>query len=556
MTDFAFSETDDALYFLPLGGAGEFGVNLNLYGYRGKWLMVDLGMGFGDETMPGIELLVPNPTFIEERREDLVGLVLTHAHEDHIGAIPHLWPRLRCPIYATPFTAAMVRTKLAENELLGRAKITEIALNGVIELDPFRVEYVTMAHSIPEPNALIIRTPAGVVIHSGDWKLDPDPIVGPPTDEETLRRTGEDGVLALICDSTNALTPGHSGSEADLLPSLTALFGRYKNRIAIASFASNVARLETIAKAAQANDRHVALVGRSLWRIESAARQTGYLKDLPPFLTEHDLGYLPRDKLVMICTGSQGEPRSALSRISSDDHPQARLEAGDVAIFSARGIPGNERAIIRVQNQLVQLGVEIVTSHDAFVHVSGHPAQDELTTMYEWVRPQVAVPVHGEAQHLAEHSRLARAAGVEQTVIPENGALIRLHPSPAEIVDHVESGLWALDGKSIVPLENGAFRDRNRMINNGAAVATVVLDRKGRLIADPKISLLGLPTGLNGSDLIGDVVAAVRDTIGAMPLQALRNDEEVRQAVRIAVRRQVNATHGKKPLTDVQLVRV
>ena len=556
MTDLAFSETDDALYFLPLGGAGEFGVNLSLYGYRGKWLMVDLGMGFGDETMPGIELLVPNPTFIEERREDLVGLVLTHAHEDHIGASPHLWPRLRCPIYATPFTAAMVRTKLAENELLGRAKITEIALNGAIELDPFRVEYVTMAHSIPEPNALIIRTPAGVVIHSGDWKLDPDPIVGPPTDEETLRRTGEDGVLALICDSTNALTPGHSGSEADLLPSLTALFDRYKNRIAIASFASNVARLETIAKAAQANDRHVALVGRSLWRIESAARQTGYLKDIPPFLTEHDLGYLPRDKLVMICTGSQGEPRSALSRISSDDHPQARLEAGDVAIFSARGIPGNERAIIRVQNQLVQLGVEIVTSHDAFVHVSGHPAQDELTTMYEWVRPQVAIPVHGEAQHLAEHARLARAAGVEQTLIPENGALIRLHPGPAEIVDHVESGLWALDGKSIVPLENGAFRDRNRMINNGAAVATVVLDRKGRLIADPRISLLGLPTGLNGSNLIGDVVAAVRDTIDAMPLQALRNDEEVRQAVRIAVRRQVNATHGKKPLTDVQLVRV
>jgi ribonuclease J len=413
-----------------------------------------------------------------------------------------------------------------------------------------------MAHSIPEPNALVIRTPAGVVLHSGDWKLDPDPIVGPPTDEETLRRTGEEGVLALICDSTNALTPGHSGSEADLLPSLTTLFGRYKNRIAIASFASNVARLETIAKAAHANDRQVALVGRSLWRIDAAARQTGYLKDIPPFLTEHDLGYVPRDKIVMICTGSQGEPRSALSRLSADDHPQARLEAGDVAIFSARGIPGNERAIIRVQNQLVQLGVEIVTSHDAFVHVSGHPAQDELTAMYQWVRPKIAIPVHGEAQHLTEHARLARAAQVGQALIPENGALIRLHPGPAEIVDHVESGLWALDGKSIVPLDNGAFRDRNRMINNGAAVATVVLDRKGRLIAEPKVSLLGLPTGVNGSNLVDDVVAAVRNAIDMMPLQALKNDEEVRQTVRIAVRRQVNASQGKKPLTDVQLVRV
>ncbi|HYD30156.1 MAG TPA: ribonuclease J, partial [Azospirillaceae bacterium] len=413
-----FAMTDGAIYFLPLGGAGEIGMNLNLYGHAGKWLMIDLGISFGDETMPGVDVIMPDPTFIRDRREDLAGLVLTHAHEDHLGAVQYLWPHLECPIYATPFTAAVLRAKLHERGLAGRIEIHEIPLSGRFQVGPFEVELVTVTHSIPEPNVVVIRTAAGTVVHSGDWKLDPDPVVGLTTDEKRLAEIGEEDVLALVCDSTNALVPGHSGSEAAVRDSFMQLFGRFSNRIAVTCFATNVARLESIAKAAAANERHVALVGRSLWRINEAARSNGYLKDVPLFLSEHDAGYLPRDKVVLICTGSQGEPRSALARIAGDDHPEVTLETGDTVIFSSREIPGNERAIARVQNLLVRLGVEVVTADQEFVHVSGHPARDELVSMYQWVRPQLAVPVHGEERHLNEHARIARECQVPDVVIP------------------------------------------------------------------------------------------------------------------------------------------
>ncbi|MBV8119555.1 MAG: ribonuclease J, partial [Alphaproteobacteria bacterium] len=378
MSDFPFqpslrSGVDDsnALLFVALGGANEIGMNLNLYGIAGEWLILDCGVTFGDDSQPGLEVVMPDPSFIAERRERLLGIVATHAHEDHIGAIPYLWTRLRCPIWATPFTASVLRAKLVEVGLADEVRINVVPLSGRFTIGPFDLELVTLTHSIPEPNAVVVRTAAGTVFHTGDWKLDPDPLIGPPADEAALRRLGDEGVLALVCDSTNALRPGTSGSEAALRHSLSGLIGRYDARVAVACFASNVARLETIAYAAAANGREVALVGRSLWRIDMAARENGYLSDVPPFLSEEEAAYAPRDRIVMICTGSQGEPRSALARIARDDHPNVELEPGDAVIFSSRIIPGNEKAIGRLQNALARMGIGIVTEHDDFVHVSG-----------------------------------------------------------------------------------------------------------------------------------------------------------------------------------------
>src|SRR3954447_22484062 len=375
-----FSERDpDALYFLPLGGSGEIGMNLNLYGHDGKWLIVDCGVTFGEEEhQPGVDVIMADPAFMVERRDRLLGIFATHGHEDHIGAIPYLWPQLQCPVWATPFTASLLRAKLIEAGLAERVPINIVPMSGRFDIGPFDLELITLTHSIPEPNAVVVRTRVGTVLHTGDWKLDPDPLIGSPTDEDRLRQVGDEGVLAIVCDSTNALRPGSSRSEGELRQSLTELIGRYDGRVAVACFASNVARLTTIAEAARAHDRDVALIGRSLWRMEKAARENGYLDHVPRFLTEDEAGYLPRDKTCLICTGSQGEPRAALARIAREDHPNIVLEEGDVVIFSSRIIPGNEKAIGRLQNALVRLGVEVVTDSDHFVHVSGHPARDEL----------------------------------------------------------------------------------------------------------------------------------------------------------------------------------
>jgi len=546
---------DDELFFLPLGGAGEIGMNLNLYGHAGKWLMIDLGITFGDERTPGIEVIMPDPGFIAERLQDLSGLVLTHAHEDHLGAVPYLWTRLRCPVYATPFTAAVLRRKLKETGLADEVPIETVPMSGRFSVGPFDLELVTLTHSIPEPNAIVIRTSAGTVLHTGDWKFDPDPLVGPASDRDALRRIGEEGVLAMVCDSTNALVEGQSGSEADVRDSLVELIGRYDTRVAVACFASNVARVESIAKAAAAHDRQVALVGRSLWRIVEAARETGYLTNLPEFVTEHDVGYLPRDKVVMICTGSQGERRSALARIARRDHPNVSLEPGDVAVFSSRKIPGNEREIAELQNDLVRLGVHVVTDDDHFVHVSGHPARDELIEMYQLVRPRIAVPVHGESRHLAAHAKLAQTCQVAQAVIPENGALIRLAPGPAGIVAEVPSGRLGLDGTNLVGLDAGRLKARHRMVFNGAAVATLVLDRQGRLAADPQVTVQGVYEAED--EHVGrSVLAAVRDAVDGLPPALRRDDGTVREAARLAIRRTLHASHGKKPVTDVHLVRI
>lgn len=544
------------LLFLPLGGVGEIGMNLALYGFGGKWLMVDCGVSFGDETMPMVDVVMADPAWIEERRDKLVGLVLTHGHEDHLGAVQYLWDRLRCPVWATPFSASILKNKLHEAGLHTQVPLNVVELGSRFAVGPFEVEMISITHSIPEPNLLAIRTPLGTIVHTGDWKFDPDPLLGLPTDAEALRRVGKEGVLALVGDSTNVFTKGHSGSESQVRGSLIELLGRFSGRIAVSCFATNVARLESIAVAAMANDRNVALVGRSLWRIDKAARENGYLADLPPFLTEHDAGYLPKDKVVYICTGSQGEPRAALARIASGDHPHVKLGKGDVCIFSSRIIPGNEKDIFRLQNDLVRLGVEVVTEKDEFVHVSGHPAREEMEEMYRLLRPRLAVPVHGEARHLQEHARLARASGVEEAVETANGAMLRLAPGPVEVVDHVPTGKLCVDGPRIVRLDSEILRNRRRMVFNGSAVVTVVLDKVGKLLGDPQLTALGLLDAAHEAEEHDAVVEAVRDAIEELPLKVRRDDGVVREAARLAVRRSLRDTHGKKPITDVHLVRV
>ncbi len=556
MTD-PFAPKSDELLFLPLGGAGEIGMNLNLYGHAGKWLMVDLGITFGDEATPGIEVIMPDISFIRERVDELVGLVLTHAHEDHIGAVPYLWPQLRCPIYATPFTASVLRRKLEEAGLAREAPITLIPMSGKVSLAPFEIELITLTHSIPEPNAVVVRTPLGAVLHTGDWKLDPTPLVGEVTDEAALRNLGEGGVLAMVCDSTNVFVEGASGSEGDVRDSLRALVGTLKGRVAVACFASNIARLETITHVAMEHGRQVALVGRSLWRMVASAQENGYLTGLPEFVQEHEVGYFPRDKILMICTGSQGEPRSALARIARKEHPHVSLERGDAVIFSSRAIPGNEKAIAHMQNVLTHLDVRVITDREEAVHVSGHPARDELIEMYQMIRPQIAIPVHGEARHIKEHVALARECQVPQAVEAANGAMIRLAPGPAEIVAAVPCGRLGLDGKALVRLEGDLLRHRHRMSLHGLVMVTVVLDKAGRLLASPEVSLEGL---LDGGELAEEASKAMADAVAeavdGLSRNQLQNGEEVTEACRLAARRWFNKAYDKKPVTKVHVVRL
>ncbi len=554
-TDF-HRPTADELLFLPLGGAGEIGMNLNLYGHAGKWLMVDLGVTFGGDETPSIEVIMPDPQFITERVQDLCGLVLTHAHEDHIGAVPYLWPKLKCPLYATPFTASVLRRKLTEAGLQSQAPITEIPMSGKFKVGPFELELITLTHSIPEPNAVVLRTKLGTVLHTGDWKLDPGPVIGPTADEQALRRLGNGSVLAMICDSTNVFVEGTSGSEADILPEMTALIKERNGRVAVGCFASNVARLETITRAAMANDRQVALVGRSLYRMVEAARENGYLTDLPEFIEEHDVGFFPREKIVMICTGSQGEPRAALARIAKGEHPHVELEEGDAVIFSSRVIPGNEKAIGALQNNLIHRGIEVITDHDEAIHVSGHPARDELTEMYQWVRPQIAVPVHGEARHIHEHVALARQCQVPQAVEAANGAVIRLAPGPAEIVARVPHGRLGLDGKALVPMTSEVVKHRHRLGYNGVILVSLVMNWRGDLIADPQVTLEGLLDGELEAAAKSAISDAVAEAIEALSAGKLENDGEVAETGRLAARRWFSKNHDKKPITRVHVIRV
>ena len=544
----------DELLFLALGGAGEIGMNLNLYGHAGKWLMLDLGIAFGDDTMPGVEVIMPDPSFIEERRKDLVAIVLTHAHEDHLGAVADLWPRLKVPVYATPFAASVLRRKLMQAGLLDAVPITEIPLRGKFRLGPFDLEMITMTHSILEPNALAIRTKFGTVFHTGDWKIDPDPLIGDLTDEAMLQKIGDEGVLAMVCDSTNVFVEGEAGSESMVRANLRKLIKGRKGRIAVTCFASNLARVESIALAAVAAGRHPVLSGPALLRMIESAQECGYMLDFPACVSPQDGAYLPRDKVLFICTGSQGELRASMAKIANDEHRDIVLEEGDTAIFSSRVIPGNERSVGRLQNALMARGVEVITDRDADIHVSGHPARDELVRVYQWVRPRIALPVHGEVRHMVEHAALAQACQVPETIVAPNGTLVRLAPGPAEIIDHVPVGRLARDGDGLVPVDGSTLRERRKLLWNGVATATLVVDGRGRAVAPPKVSLRGIEDETGA--LVGAIAAGLREMLADLSAAERGDDKRIEEASRQAVRRVVRAHLGKKPLTDVHIVRI
>ena len=481
----------DELLFLPLGGCQEIGMNLNLYGHDGKWLMVDLGVTFGDDRAPGVDVITPDPTFIEERRQDLLGIVVTHAHEDHLGGIPWLWSCLQVPVYATPFAAAFLRRKLRDEGLAGTIPIHTMSLDSRFELGPFDIEYVTLAHSIPEPNGLMIRTKAGNVFHTGDWKIDPTPDVNGVFDQSRLAALGDEGVLALVCDSTNAMVPGHSESEADVAKGLKKVIAGLTGQVAVTCFASNVARLRAIAHAAMDAGRQPALVGRSLWRMHDAARETGYFDGLPPFLDDRKLSETPADQALIICTGSQGEPRAALARIARDDHPSVRLGHGDTVLFSSRDIPGNEKAIGHLHNNLSRLGVEVISGHEAPIHASGHPCRDELLQMYGWIRPQILIPVHGEQRQLKAQVDLAKSNQIPHQIILDNGEVVSLTAKGVHRIDEVFSGRLAVSGEELIALDDPSIRERRQLAEGGAALITLVLDGQG--LDYPQITLVGLP---------------------------------------------------------------
>jgi ribonuclease J len=541
------------LTFLPLGGTGEIGMNLNLYRCDGRWLAVDCGIGFGGSAMPEVDVMVPDPGFIADRRDRLLGLVITHAHEDHIGGVAWLWPRLQCPVYATPFAAAVLRRKLGEAGLLGKVKLHIVPPGGTIELRPFQIRFLPVAHSIPEAQALAITTPYGVVVHTGDWKLDPEPLVGPPTNEAALKALGDAGVLALVCDSTNAMVEGHSGSEAEVRRSLPPLLRGLRGRVAMTCFASNVARVESIALAAREVGRSVALVGRSLRNLDAAARECGYLKNVPEFVPEEDAGSIPDENLLILITGSQGEPRSALARVAVDTHPNVALGEGDAVIFSSRVIPGNERAIHAVQDNLVRRGVTVMTDEDHFVHVSGHPARDELRRLYKLVRPRYAVPVHGEWRHLSSHAALAQEMGTEP-ILMEDGDVLSLAPGEAEIVDSAPVGRFAIDGSRLLPLDGAVFSARKRMLYNGIVLGSFAVDEAGRLRGVARVSAPGLFDGDDPEN--GRVAADFTAAIADLPAPLRRDDAALTEAARAALRRALGRRLQKRPLVDVHILRI
>jgi ribonuclease J len=542
--------TRDELVFLPLGGSGEIGMNFNAYGFgppsRRKWIIVDCGVLFGREAAtPGVDVIMPDIRFLAEQADNVLGIVATHAHEDHIGAIAPLWPQLKCPIYATPFTAILIEGKLEEAGLLGRVRVKKVPVGGSLTLGPFQMDFISITHSILEPNLLAIRTPLGLIAHTGDWKIDPDPMLGEETDIARIKALGDEGVLALVCDSTNALQPGHSGSEAKVRTSLTDLIGTLKGRIAVTAFASNVARLDTVAHAARAHGRKVALVGRSMHKIVGAARDSGYLKDFST-IDEAEAAELPARKVLYLCTGSQGEPRAALARIARDDHPNVRLGKGDAVIFSSRIIPGNEIPIFELHNQLSAAGVEVLTEQDHFVHVSGHPAREELSQMYAWTRPRIAVPVHGELRHMTEHARLAKSLQVPEALVPSNGQLYRLAPGPAELIDEVPSGRIFLDGRVLVAEGEGLTKTRRALAYAGLIAITLVLDGKGRVCAEPAILMEGIPEPVH---------EAVREAVDEMARKHKKGDAgQLSENVRRAARRAAQDAWGKKPITRVTVV--
>ena len=549
--------SQNEIQFLPLGGCGEIGMNMSLYGYGGHWLMVDCGVTFGDSSTPGVELIVPDPHFIIQNNQKLTGIIITHAHEDHLGGLPYLWRQLKCPVYATPFAAGLLRKKLVEVGLSELVTIIEFSSGNQVNVDPFEISFIPVAHSVPETHCLAIKTGIGTIVHASDWKIDKEPLIGLPTDEACFREVGNTGVLALLCDSTNVFEDGFSGSEGTLRQSMIEVISNCKGRVAVAFFASNVARMETCIRAAQENNRRIALVGRSLIRIAEIAKNCGYLSDCPEFIDVRDIGYLPQEEVLIMVTGSQGESRAALSRISNDNHPEISFTEGDTVIFSSREIPGNELSIGRLKNQLAKLNVHVIEENDAFVHVSGHPAREELKQLYDWINPSLMIPIHGETRHLIEHCRLAKKCGIPSALKVENGEVLSIRPDKAEIIKEVQSGRYAVDGRRLIPLKGDVMKSRRRLNLTGNALVTIVLDKHCELLKVPKLSAPGIVDDM-GQDVVmhSKAVSSIEKTIQLMSRKQKIDDEKINRVVSSSIRKIFYQETGKRPMVILHIVRV
>ena len=549
----------DELLFCPLGGSGEIGMNMNLFAYgkpgKHKWIMVDIGVTFADDTIPGVDLIYPDPGFIVDKKEDLLGIILTHAHEDHIGAIALLWPQLKCKIFATPFTAVLIKEKFKEKNIDITNHLKIVQLNGTVNLEPFKIEYITLTHSILEPNGLRIETPAGIILHTGDWKIDPEPLIGEKTNSNRLKEVGKEGVLAMICDSTNVFSMGKAGSELDVRKSLLNIMGSLKKRIVMASFASNVARMETAFYCAEKTGRQISLVGRSMHRIFKAARQCGYLKNVIEPIDAREAKKISREKIVYLCTGSQGEPMAALMRIASYTHPDVFIEKDDTVIFSSKIIPGNEKKLFKLQNQLVKDGIEVISEESEFVHVSGHPNRDDLREMYDWVKPNCVIPVHGEHRHMIEHMKFAHEMKVPHPVQVQNGDIVKLFPGKPHVFDKAPSGRLYLDGNMSVDEDSQSIKDRKNLSANGYMEVTILISQKGNIHKRPVLTFRGIPV-YDVDEFIYGLEEAIEGTIKTFSLGNKKQEYNLIDALKITCKKYTKEMTGKKPFTNINLVKI
>ena len=547
--------------FCPLGGSGEIGMNMNLFAYGNKenrkWIIVDIGVTFADDTIPGIDLIYPDPGFIVDKKNDLLGLVLTHAHEDHIGAIAHIWPKLNCNIYATPFTSVLIKEKFKEKKIDLGNKLKIVELNGNLKLGHFKIEFITLTHSILEPNGLSIETPSGTVLHTGDWKIDPNPLIGEKVNENKLKKIGEKGILAMICDSTNVFSPGKAGSELDVRNSLLKIIERKTKRIIVTSFASNVARMESIFYCAEKTGRQISLVGRSMHRIYKAAKQCGYLNNLITPLDPREAKKLDRKKILYLCTGSQGEPNGAMMRISNYSHPDVFIEKDDTVIFSSKIIPGNEKKLYKLHNQLVKNNIDVVSEENEFVHVSGHPNREDLKEMYNWVKPKAIIPVHGEHRHMIEHINFAKEMQVPFPVQVENGDIVQLFPGEKpKVVDKAPVGRMLVDGKISIGEDSQSLKERLNISYNGFLDVTIIINNSGSIIKNPIISYKGIPTNGEDSNFIFALEDNIRNVCKSYSLKNFKQQQNLIDELKSNCRKTVKEKTGKRPYTNINLIRI
>lgn len=544
----------DDFLFVPLGGANEIGINVNLYHYQGKWLIVDCGSGFADDYLPGVDMLVADMSFIEKHKKDVVGLVLTHAHEDHLGAVQYLWNDIECPIYATTFTANFLKMRLAEYAFAKKIKINEVKPNSKIDLGPFKIEMIGLTHSAPEMQALMIRTDAGNILHTGDWKFDDNPLVGEKSNYDLIKKYGDEGILALVCDSTNVFSPGVSGSEGDLKASLTEIIAGCKKMVVATTFASNLARLDTLIRVGDSLGRKIVLAGRSMHRMVAAAEASGYLEGIPNFVDEKDVSRHSRESLMVLATGCQGEPMAATSKMASGGHPNIRLAPGDTVIFSSKIIPGNDKKIFRMFNIFVRAGIEVITERDHFVHVSGHPNVDELKKMYDLARPKICIPVHGEPVHIHEHAKIARAHGIKQVVEVENGSVVLLDKHNPQLLGKVENGYLAVEGNYLLPTDSPIFKTRRRIRDAGVAVVTLVLKPDGKLAAPPALSLPGCLDPEADKELLLAIIGELDEAISHVANSKHAKNPDIEEIAKTCIRRILKAEIGKSPMAVVNIV--